>query len=208
MQFSTPEIDETTAYMWNILTGEQHALFEQYSSKAFQVEEYDWHKTPLNGPILTGKTSWKRLDASEEPIHFKGRLIGGCLETISRLAGTCYGNLPQFCEQYEQDGVILYFEYSELQPCELLRTLTSLKMHGWFKRLTGILVGRAVPNLDNEPSKLNDLDVLQAVLSDLNIPVLYDVDLGHVPPQMSFLNGALAQISFYNQGGKMSLIKN
>jgi muramoyltetrapeptide carboxypeptidase LdcA involved in peptidoglycan recycling len=31
-------------------------------------------------------------------------------------------------------------------------------------------------------------------LGDLSIPVLYDLDLGHIPPQLAIVNGALADI--------------
>jgi muramoyltetrapeptide carboxypeptidase LdcA involved in peptidoglycan recycling len=32
-------------------------------------------------------------------------------------------------------------------------------------------------------------------LEDLNVPVVYDVDLGHLPPQLTFINGAYAACS-------------
>jgi len=38
------------------------------------------------------------------------------------------------------------------------------------------------------------LDALASTLDDLAVPVLYDVDLGHVPPQLALVNGALATV--------------
>jgi muramoyltetrapeptide carboxypeptidase LdcA involved in peptidoglycan recycling len=43
---------------------------------------------------------------------------------------------------------------------------------------------------------LSYIDALEDALADLNFPVLYDADIGHRPPQMTILNGSLAQLSF------------
>jgi muramoyltetrapeptide carboxypeptidase len=39
-------------------------------------------------------------------------------------------------------------------------------------------------------------DALLDALGDLTIPVLYDLDIGHLPPQMILVNGALATVKF------------
>lgn len=138
----------------------------------------------------------KRLDGQTTSIEFKGRLIGGCLDSISRLAGTKFGDIPKFCQQYANDGVILYFENIEMTPCQMARALLQLRMLRWFDNLSGILIGRnAMPRIEDD-SLLNDIDALQTVLGELPIPILYDVNIGHVPPQMSLINGALAEVQF------------
>jgi muramoyltetrapeptide carboxypeptidase LdcA involved in peptidoglycan recycling len=30
----------------------------------------------------------------------------------------------------------------------------------------------------------------------LNIPIIYDVDIGHIPPQIQIVNGALGKVEF------------
>ena len=38
------------------------------------------------------------------------------------------------------------------------------------------------------------IDALRSVLGDIQCPVMYDMDIGHVPPQLSLVNGASAQV--------------
>ena len=96
MELGAKEIDITTEKIWSILESQQHSEIEQYASDYFQVIGNDWTIEPNIGLNLTQPTHWKRLDGSNSSIQFSGRLIGGCLETISRLAGTPFANIPQF----------------------------------------------------------------------------------------------------------------
>jgi len=43
------------------------------------------------------------------------------------------------------------------------------------------------------------VDALEQVLGGLNIPVIYDMDIGHIPPQMKIVNGAIGKVEF-NKG--------
>lgn len=52
----------------------------------------------------------------------EGRLVGGCLDVLSRLVGTRYFDLRAFKRQ----PAILYLENCELAPCELARALTGM----------------------------------------------------------------------------------
>jgi len=54
-----------------------------------------------------------------------------------------------------------------------------------------VLIGRAA----GPPSgNFSQRDALVHALGDLSVPVLYDVDLGHIPPQLAIVNGALATV--------------
>ena len=204
MELAAKELDPTTEKIWSVLESPQGTVIEQQSSQAYHIEKNNWHIQPDATWNLTHHTQWKRLDGDTTPIHFSGRFIGGCLETISRLAGTAFANIPQFCERYKNEGVILYFENPEYHPCELVRSLNSLKMHGWFNQLTGIMIGRSAAAEVENPNQLNYLGALKTALSHLTIPILYDVDIGHVPPQISLINGALATVHFYENGGNIT----
>lgn len=180
MQFNADLSNSSIESLWEILESSHGQPITQYSSLNNDREP----------------TQWKRLDGQTTPIEFKGRLIGGCLDSISRLAGTKFGDIPKFCQQYINDGVILYFENVEMTPCQMARTLLQLRMLHWFDHLSGILIGRnAMPRIEDD-SLLSDIDALRAVLGELPIPILYDVDIGHIPPQMSLINGALAEVQF------------
>lgn len=204
MELGAKQLDETTAKIWQVLKAESGGEITQYSSLAYQAEGKDWKTAPEAGFQLTQPTEWKRLDGETASVSVKGRLIGGCLDTLSRLAGTRFGNLPQFCEQNKTDGVILYIENVEMRPCELTRALVSLRMQGWFNNISGLLIGRSAAPNANEPSRQNYLDALTSALGHLTIPVIYDVDIGHVPPQLSLINGALTTVLFEGKGGRVT----
>src|SRR5476651_1811373 len=135
MDLGAQELDLTTKAVWSILESDRGTVIEQHSSKAFQKDENQWGTATNEGFNLTHRTQWKHLDGVTSSASFSGRLMGGCLEIISRLAGTPFGNLPLFKSQNSDEGVILYFENVEMAPCELTRALFSLRLHGWFSNL-------------------------------------------------------------------------
>lgn len=201
MELGARELDKTTSFVWKILECERGSTVTQYASEKFQVEANQWGTETYAGFNLTQPTKWKRLDGQSESVTFHGRLIGGCLDTIARLAGTEYGDIASFKKQHSGDGVILYFENVEMAPCELTRALYSLRLQGWFKTLSGIMIGRSAgPNV-GDANQHKYLDALRSALGDVNIPVLYDVDIGHMPPQMSLVNSAMAWVTFSDNGG-------
>ena len=204
MELGAGKLDITTRALWDILETPRGSLVTQHASSAYQVEENQWGVATDAGFNLTQPTQWKMLNNEAECMTFSGRLMGGCLDIISRLAGTEWGNLPQFIHQCGDDGAILYFENVEMGPCELTRALYSLRLHGWLSSLNGILIGRnAGPDADNSTQQ-SYLDALHSAFDELNIPVIYDVDIGHIPPQMTLVNGALATITYRHHRGSIT----
>lgn len=57
---------------------------------------------------------------------------------------------------------------------------------------SGILFGRSAANqpIDNYTAE----DIYKELFEELQIPIIYDIDCGHVPPQITFINGAYAEI--------------
>ncbi|MNP60333.1 LD-carboxypeptidase [compost metagenome] len=76
-----------------------------------------------------------------------------------------------------------------------------MRQAGWFAGVKGFLFGR--PAGYSDTGDFNFTDALSSVLGDLNVPVLYDVDLGHIPPQITFVNGALGHVDV--QDGRAAL---
>ena len=62
-------------------------------------------------------------------------------------------------------------------------------------------IGLIDPNLE-QPRRRFDEAALE-MLRDLDVPILLNADLGHLPPAMPFAAGALAQIAA--QDGRMTL---
>lgn len=204
MDLGAKELDPTTNAVWDILAADKGDVIVQFSSKAHQTEENQWGSASDAGFNLAHNTEWKILDGVTSSVSFNGHLIGGCLEIISRLAGTPFGNIRLFTDQHIEEGVILYFENVEMAPCEMTRALISLRLQGWFENLKGILVGRSAAPDVSDNTKHNYLDALKAALGDLSIPVLYDVDIGHIPPQISIVNGAKATVTFTEGSGSIT----
>jgi muramoyltetrapeptide carboxypeptidase LdcA involved in peptidoglycan recycling len=47
----------------------------------------------------------------------------------------------------------------------------------------------------SDPSNLGYLEAVEQCTQELNIPIVYDADIGHKPPNMTLINGALAELS-------------
>ncbi|MGG5170632.1 S66 family peptidase [Pseudarthrobacter sp. J1738] len=151
----------------------------------------DWNSEPLDREsAYEAPTQWRSLDG--QPVHMRGRLIGGCLETVSLLAGSRYGDVSGFAQRHAPEGVIVYLESSGSDAPSVLRMLLSLRLAGWFQHASGILIGR---NSAGEVSGLSQTQAVERALGDLGIPIIFDFDIGHQPPQMPLVNGALAEVS-------------
>lgn len=142
-------------------------------------------------------SAWRRLDGGASPVEMRGRLVGGCLDSISRLAGSPHGDLRSFAARNLEDGVIVFLENAELKPFELARALHGLRLAGWFDDVAGVLVGRDA----TAASPVADFgvdDAMRSALGDLGVPVLVDADVGHVPPQVTLVQGARAELRWHD----------
>ena len=78
-----------------------------------------------------------------------------------------------------------------------------MKLAGWFAHCSGILFGRSHANKSVEG--YDERDVYKEIAEELGIPVVYDIDCGHMPPQITWVNGAVADIEVRN--GKATIIQ-
>ena len=74
------------------------------------------------------------------------------------------------------------------------RALWQLENCGWFKYVKGFLIGRAY-HYDDDFAGMNRKNAVTGILDKYNVPVLLDVDLGHLPPMMPIVSGAVAEIN-------------
>jgi muramoyltetrapeptide carboxypeptidase len=122
---------------------------------------------------------------------FSGRLVGGCLEVVSPLAGTPYGDVPEFGRAHAGDGVVVYLEACESNPYDVARMLHGLRLAGWFEHATGVLIGRTpAPDADD----LTQHGAVEDALGMLDIPVVLDLEIGHLQPFLPLVSGALARV--------------
>lgn len=137
-----------------------------------------------------GEGSWRLHGA--ESLEVTGRLVGGCIETMVNLAGTPYGDVAAFGDRYADDGLVVYVEASEDEAATICRNLHGLRLAGWFTHAKAILVGRT--SAPDHPQMTQEEGVLDA-LDRLGLPIVLDVELGHVPPHLPLVNGALGTVT-------------
>ncbi len=103
--------------------------------------------------------------------------------------------MAHFNDTFRQDGIIVYLENCELSPCAMTRALWQMRMAGWFDGISGIVFGRNATEDPSTASDLNYVEALEHCTTGLDIPIVYDADIGHTPPNMTLINGALAELS-------------
>lgn len=173
----------------------EQASFDKYASAHAE------YITGLESYPLDTENIWKTLDSN--PVKIRGRLIGGCMDLISELAGTKYDGMTEFNKRYKEDGIIFYFDNCELSFEETIRTLWKFNELGYFEHANGVVFGRfgvsePTRNYEDVRTCLKD-----SVLSKLNIPVIFDADISHKDPSMLIINGAIAEIEVKDGKGKI-----
>ena len=205
MDLAPGQDDSLTRHALVPLMSSPGAVFEQAQSSHWQSQWVDFAVNPRTTHRLTEPTLWKLLNRDgAQPVEFSGRLIGGCLDTVMHLVGSPLGDVAGFIRRCGDDGAVLYLENSELPPLGLVRALWSLRLAGWFDGPRGVLLGRPGEKT-RVASEWTDLDALRSALHELPCPVLHDVDIGHMPPQMTLVNGALATVRWsLAEGGRVT----
>ncbi|MBD7963510.1 S66 family peptidase [Fictibacillus norfolkensis] len=192
--------DETTAMWENVLSTREGETVLQKSSEKYQKE---WNHEATTPYVfhLTEDTEWMTVSGKYEKIS--GRLLGGCIDVIRHLVGTPYGDVAHFNKQkINGEPIVWYLENCEMNTADLRRSLVQMKLAGWFDNCSGILFGRSPAN---EPvNHYTKEDVYREMADELKIPIIYDVDCGHVPPQITFINGAYAEVEVEGGRGTVS----
>ena len=173
------------------------ASFSQRAADTYQTHDVDWAKTPTATSFdRTAPVVWKCLGHEADPgyeVTATGRLIGGTLDVIGMLPGTSYGDLARFAAAYAPEGLLFYLDNCDFNPAQYCRMLHHLRLAGWFRHANALLIGRTAAE---DLREFTPRDALQDALGDLAVPVIYDMDIGHLPPQLILVNGAPAMVTF------------
>lgn len=143
-------------------------------------------------------TTWKRVGEGRwslhgaDTLHVSGRLVGGCVETLTNLAGTAYGDVAAFGREHAEEGLVVYVEAAGDDAATICRNLHGLRLAGWFEHARAVLVGRT--SAPDSPGMTQREAVLDA-LGRLGLPIVLDLEIGHVPPHLPLVNGALAEVT-------------
>ena len=125
---------------------------------------------------------------------FSGTLLGGNLDIMQLLIGTPYDKVKEYTLKHTE-GIIFYFEACDLSVLGIKRALIQMKRAGWFNNIKGFLVGRPLC-INQEFLGVDHINAVTDVLEDYNVPILLDIDLGHIAPSLPMRNGAFATVEY------------
>lgn len=198
--FSMDPLDISLVNTYNFITGVNMVQlpYELYEDPQIENPNQD----PRAPYYLTKEVIWKSLN--NKNVNLEGRLIGGCLDVLTTLVGTPFDKVKEFNEKYQEDGIIMFLECCDLNLLSFIRSIWQLNQAGWFKHCKGVILGR--PRLSEDCFDITLEDAIHRAFDELNIPVLYDLDFGHVSPSMTLINGSYVKITFNDKEKKIETL--
>ena len=127
-------------------------------------------------------------------LELSGRLIGGCMDCLVNLLGTRLDGVKAFSEKYKEDGFLWFLESCDLNVLSIRRAMWQMEEAGWFKYVKGFLIGRPLC-FGQEIMGLNTYEAVLGIARKHGVPVVMDLDLGHLPPAMPLLMGSYAKVT-------------
>ncbi len=134
-----------------------------------------------------------------------GKLYGGCLDSLYDIyTSERYGDENEIYTRYnilptvdEWKEKILFIETSEekMHPKKLELVLNYFKNNKILESVKGIIVGKPIDEIYYEEYK----QVYKKVFSDINTPVLYNVNFGHSVPRCIIPYNAEATVDYDNK---------
>ncbi len=177
-----------------LVTGEKLSV---RSWPLWEKEQAKCEEDPLAPYNLTEPFAMKTFGWNKEP--FSGRFLGGCLDCLVNLCGTRFDEVKAFNARYGKEGIVWFLEACDLTPFAYRRALWQLKEAGWFDRAAAFLVGRPA-HIGEEAFGLTMEEAARGVLGPFGVPVLSDLDIGHLPPQMPLISGGFGTVSAAGDG--------
>lgn len=161
--------------------------FAQTSPGRVRVGEWDdWETDPAVEELtLPDPGAWEVVGGGG--IDVEGRLVGGCVEIVSVLAPTPFGDVPGWARTEAAEGTIVMLEVAESDPFTVGRALHSLRLAGWFEEAEAVLVGRT-PAPDH--LRMSQREAVLDALGGLDVPLVLGADIGHTQPCMPLVAGA------------------
>lgn len=177
------------------LFGENNKLIGVPEYELREETEEEDYLAPYN---LKGRKDWTIL-SGEKNVEVKGRLIGGCLDILVMLCGTKYDKVKEFNEKYKEDGIVWFLESCDLDVRSMTRAMWQLREAGWFEHAKGIVIGK--PAITEEIAGITYMDAFYEQVKDLGIPVIIDLNFGHVKPNFHMVSGAIGTITCDGKSG-------
>lgn len=167
--------------------------FDSYDG--WQTESLKTEEEPLLPYNITEPPSIRTMNMEQE---FTGRLLGGCMDIVANLIGTRFDKVNEFVDRYAEDGIIWFLEACDLNLMSIRRALWSMEQAGYFRHVRGFIIGRPL-HYSEEAFGLDRYSAVTSVLGKYGVPIVMDMDLGHLPPTMPLVNGAVSTVSLANE---------
>lgn len=197
---------------YRVLCGEtttvhEYGLWEKDEIKSPEKPLAPYNVTePGKLQVYTQGTYFIKENQGKHPdVHMQGRLLGGCMDCLVNLLGTSFDYVAEFNERYKEEGVIWFLESCDLNVMSIRRAIWQMEHAGWFQYTKGFLIGR--PGVHGQ--ELMGLDQYHAVcdlLAKYKVPIIMDLDIGHLPPMMPLICGSLADVTV--QGNHITIEMN
>lgn len=185
-------------------TMESYPLWEKESLKDEENPLAPYHVTePLALKVYTGDELTEDPGGAGISLSVTGRLLGGCMDCLVNLLGTGYDGTAAFCEKYREDGILWMLEACDLNVMSIRRAMWQMEQAGWFRHVRGFLFGRP---LNGQP--MMGLDACQAVLAvaaKYHVPVIMDLDIGHLSPMTPLVVGSMATVTLKGNHVKVEM---
>lgn len=174
--------------------------YELLSGKKDTIKGYGlWEKESLKDeehPLLPYHVTEQSVIRKfpDENVQIEGRLLGGCMDILQMFPGTAYDKVKEFNEKYKEDGIIWFLEACELNVMSVRRALWQMKEAGWFEHVKGFLIGRPL-FYGQEMFGIDHYRAITEVLGEYQVPIVMDLDIGHLAPMMPMICGATAKVA-------------
>lgn len=204
--FGMEPLHESLRDAVGILTGAQDTVsgYDRWERESLKNAEHPL--APYNvseervQKVYDGKRLTEGGDAGK--MTFRGRLLGGCMDCLVNLLGTRFDKTIEFVRKYKDDGIIWFLESCDLNVFGIRRAMWQMEEAGWFRYTKGFLIGRPLC-FGQEMMGLDACGAVLEVAARQNVPVIMDVDLGHLPPMMPVITGAVGEVKV--QGNQFSV---
>ena len=163
----------------------------------WEKESIKDENAPFVGYNLTERSCISSIPAAakESRLSMRGRLLGGCMDCLINLLGTSFDHVREFNERYSDDGIIWFLEACDLNVMSMRRAMWQMKNAGWFSNVKGFLIGRPA-HFGEEMFGIDHRQALSSLLREFDVPIIMDLDIGHMSPMMPVVCGSMADVSF------------
>lgn len=206
---------ESIGDAWDLLCGRKNRFhgYDMWELESNKCEETPFAPYNLTEPAGYHSFAPKSDDAGSchkngltevcgQEIALEGRLIGGCMDCLVNLLGTKFDHVGSFNKRYREEKKIWFLEACELNVMSIRRAIWQMKYAGWFDNVAGFLIGRPVC-MGQEMFGIDQYRAVTDLLAEYKVPVIMDLDIGHLSPMMPLVCGGTAKVTVNGQNFEM-----